>query len=123
MKITREGNELVIHLPMEQDAFDVIGEVVGRVPNLIGVIEGDEQGIHQSIDMTYKDKEPQIGCRLVQTYFDNDEFRKKCKEWGIDIFECPLCGLCRKTIWGLFTFKDKKISCFECESNNIHAHI
>ena len=104
---------------MEQDAFDAINELVGRVPNLIGVIEGDEQGIHQSIDMTYKDKDSQIGDRLVQTYYDNDEFKKRCKEWGIGIFECPVCGFCRKSIWGSFTFKDEKISCFDCESKKI----
>ena len=123
MNITREGKELVIRLSMEQDSFDAIGESAGLVPNLIGVIEGDEQGIHQSIDMTYKDKAPQIVDRLVQTYYDNDEFKKKCEKWGIDVFECQICGFCRKPIWGSFTFKDGKISCFGCESNKIHAHI
>lgn len=96
------------------DEFDAIGELVGRVPNLIGVIEGDEQGIHQSIDMNYKDKDPQIGGRIVQTYFDNDEFRKRCVEWGIDLFECPICTYCQKSIWGTFTFKNGKDCCLDC---------
>lgn len=121
MKITREESELIIRLPMKQGAFDAIGELVGNVPNLIGVIEGDEQCIYQLIDMTYKDKDPQIGGRLVQTYYDNNEFKKKCEEWGIDIFDCPVCGFCRKPIWGSFTFKDEKISCFDCESNKKHG--
>ena len=123
MEITKEENDLVIHLPIEQEAFDAIGELVGRVPNLIGVMAGDEQGIHQSIDMTYKGKDPQIGDRLIQTYYENNEFKKKCEEWKINIFECPICGFCQRPIWGSFTFKEGKISCFGCESNKIHAHI
>lgn len=117
MKITKEGKELVICLPMEQDAFDAVDELVGRVPNLIGVIEGDDQGIHQSIDMTYKDKDPQIGELVVRTHYSDEEFKKKCKEWGVDIFECPICGFCQRPTWGSVTFKDGKIICFDCESN------
>ncbi|OHA16877.1 MAG: hypothetical protein A2830_02180 [Candidatus Taylorbacteria bacterium RIFCSPHIGHO2_01_FULL_44_110] len=114
MNISRENDELVIRLPMEQDAIDAIDEVVGRVPNLIGVIEGDEQGIHQSIDMTYKGKDPQIDGLLVRTYYSDEEFKKKCNEWGIDVFECPICAYCRKAIWGTFTFKNGKDCCFDC---------
>ncbi len=116
MIITREKDELVIRLPMEQDSYDAIGELVGKVPNLIGVIAGDEQGIHQSIDMTYKGKSPQVDGLLVQTYYPNDEFIKKCgEEWGIDVIEYELCGFCQKTIWGSCTFKDGKFCCFGCE--------
>jgi len=115
MNITRENNELVIRLPLEQNSYDAIGELVGKVPNLIGVIAGDEQGIHQSIDMTYKGKSPQVDGLLVQTYYSNDEFIKKCAEWGIDVIEYSSCGFCQKTIWGLCTYKEGKLCCFECE--------
>jgi hypothetical protein len=115
MNITRENNELVIRLPMEQDSYDAIDELVGRVPNLIGVIAEDEQGIHQSIDMTYKGKDPQVDGLLVQTYYPKDEFIKKCAEWGISIIEYSNCGFCQKTIYGSCTLKNGELCCFECE--------
>lgn len=113
-----ENDELVIRIPKIQDAFDAIGEKIGIVPNLIGVIEGSEQGIHQLIDMTYKDKDPQVGGRFVQTYFTNDEFRRMCSKWGIAVFECPVCGFCKKPMWGAFTFKERNICCFDCDKVN-----
>lgn len=118
MKIYKENQELVVRLPMEQDTFDAVGELVGRVQNLIGVIEGDKQGIYQSIDMTYKDKDPQIGDLLVQTYFSDDEFRKKCEELGISVFEYPVCDFCQKPILGSITLKDGKDCCFDCENKD-----
>ena len=60
MKITRKNNKLIIEVNTLQDAHDAIGEVVGKVPNLVGVISGDEQGIAHLSDRTYKGKGPDI---------------------------------------------------------------
>ena len=89
MNITKENNELVIRLPMEQAAFDYSYEEVGTVPALIGIIAGDEQGISGLIDITYKGKGPQISDFTVKTDYTRNKFINKCSELGIDFFEYP----------------------------------
>ena len=76
---------------------------------------GDEKGIFQAIDMTYKGGESQIGGMLIGTYFEDDIFEQKCKEWGIDFFRYPLCAYCGKVIYGSATYGKKGAKCFECE--------
>lgn len=118
MDITKENDNLVIRLALTQDAFDAIDEKVGTIPALIGVIAGDEQGICNLIDMTYKGKDPQVGDFIVKTYYTNEEFIMKCEEWGLSTIEYSNCGFCQKTIFGSSTYKDGKICCYGCEAKN-----
>jgi len=115
MNITKENNELVIRLPLEQDALDYTDNKVGTIPAILGVIAGDEQGICGLIDMTYKGKGPQMSDFIVKTCYSRDDFIKKCEEWGIDFFEYPTCGFCHKAIFGSFTMEDGKNMCWGCE--------
>jgi hypothetical protein len=80
------------------------------------VIEGDEQGFHKLIDMTYKDKEPQIDGLLVATNYSREDFEKLCDDLGIEFFEYPICDTCGKVIYGSFTYNEKGKLCYECEN-------
>lgn len=82
--------------------------------NLIGVICGDEQGIWQLNDLSYKDSQ-QVGAPLVNTYLEEEKFIELCKELGIGFHKYPICAYCDKPIFGAFTFGDKGNKCFDCE--------
>jgi len=123
MKITKNEKNLIIEIPLWQNALDYFGEKVGKIPNIIGVVSQDqwdneEIGFHQLIDMTYKDKEPQIDGLLVQYYGEKEDFKKLCKELDIEYFEYPICAYCGKSIYGSFTIGEKGNMCFRCEHKN-----
>lgn len=110
-------DELVIRLPLKQVALDVLGEEIGKVPNLIGVIEGRSYSLSQSIDMSYKGKGPQEGMPLVM--FENeDELRDVCKKFDIDVWIIPSCGKCGRGVRGVFTMGDLGPVCSRCEVAN-----
>jgi hypothetical protein len=118
MKIYKKENILVVEIPLKQKIQNpyMEGEDLGETDNLVGVIAGDlEQGIYQSIDMDYKGKPNQLGMPIVTTCMEDADFRKLCKELGIDCQEYPSCTKCHKTLWGSFTMNDKGNVCFECE--------
>lgn len=104
----------MVELDLWQDALDYFGEKVGQVQNLIGVIAGAEQGIHQSIDMTYKDKFPQVGEILIRTWLKDNDFKKLCVDLGIECCEYPICHKCKNVIWGTHTYDDNGEVCFDC---------
>lgn len=119
MKIYKKDDKVIVELNLWQDSYDAIGEKIGQVSNLVGVICGDEQGISQSIDMAYKGKGPQIGDFLIKTDLDETEFKKLCKELGIYVYEYPVCAACRKVIYGVHTINDKGENIHEeCEEEN-----
>ena len=114
MKITKTKTEIVVRMPRKQMALDALGDPCGKVDNLIGIIEGDENGIHQAIDMTYKGGAPQIGERIITTNLEKDEFKKLCQELEIDYEELPICEDCKKPIWGTCTWGKNGYLCYEC---------
>ncbi len=121
MKIYKTKESLIVEIPLYQDALDYLGEKVGEISNIIGVICNDEcgneeMGFHHLIDMTYKGKAPQIDGLLVSFHRDKKKFIELCKKLDIDVFEYPICGTCKKTVYGCFTTdKDRKPLCFDCQ--------
>ena len=113
MKITKENDELVLRLPLHQKSYDAIGDYIGEVPNLIGIIAGNEFSISQGIDLGYKD-DFQEGMPVIM-FCDREELEKACKELDIDIWEHPLCAYCKKAIRGSFGFGDKGNKCYSCD--------
>ena len=105
MKIEKDENtdELVIRLPLRQPSYDVMGELMGYVDNLVGVIAGDDCSLSQSIDMSYKGKGPQEGMPIVMLE-DEEMLRGYCRAFDIDVIDLPMCGKCLKPIRGAFTF-------------------
>ena len=121
MKISKDKDNLIIKIPLRQNSYDAVDNLIGQVPNVVGVIvekidgcENFEQGIYQLNDLGYKD-DIQLGMPLIKTYFEDDEFRKLCKELKIDIWEYPACVECRNPLWGSFTLGDKGNICLDCE--------
>lgn len=114
MEITKEGDEMVVRLPLRQETFDCVGELVGETDNLVGVIDGDIYTISQMIDMTYKNKAPQEGMPFVMLP-NREEFERVCKDFNLQIWELPNCAYCSKSIRGSFTLSDKGNKCGNCE--------
>jgi len=102
MNIHREGEELVVRIPIWQDCYGALYTKVGRVHNIMGVVAGDEYSISQMIDMTYKGKAPQEGMSIVN-FNSEKELREVCKEAGLEVWEASMCFRCNKRIWGCCT--------------------
>ena len=115
MTLSRTETDLIVTIPLSQDAQDFNGDVVGRIPNIMGVQAGDEQGFCQLADRTYKWKDPDICDFIVKTYYPEEVFEKKCAELGINYFKYDTCAECKKVIYGACTMNDKGTICFECE--------
>jgi len=116
MKIYKKDDKVIVELDYLQHRNNPYDpeEEKELTHNLIGVIAGEEQGIYQLNDLSYKDSQ-QTGSPLVYTYLDKDEFIKLCKELEIDYIEYETCAYCHRTIWGSFTYGDKGPMCFNCE--------
>lgn len=110
-------DELVIRLPLKQVASDAIGEEIGKVPNLVGVIECRSYSLSQSIDMSYKGGAPQEGMPLVM-FESEDELRDVCSKYDIDVWIIPSCEKCGKGVRGVFTMGDLGPVCGRCEVVN-----
>ena len=103
MKIYIKDNVICAEFPKWQATYDALGEEFGEVPNLIGVIEGDECNLHYAIEMGYKDGGIQVGDLAIGTHLEKKEFKKLCEELGLPIEEHPNCAKCQKPVWGSFT--------------------
>lgn len=112
MKITKEGDELVLRLPLWQEDVDAIGDPLPyKVMNLIGVIAGDQYSISQAISLGYKD-DVQEGMPIIM--LDTEEqLRKVCADLNIEIWIHDICVKCKKVIYGSFTWKDGP-ACYSC---------
>ncbi|MCD5384902.1 MAG: hypothetical protein LRZ94_01130 [Candidatus Pacebacteria bacterium] len=60
MKITRKNNKIIIEIDKYQNAYDAVGEKIGQIDNIIGIINKDELGFSYLIDRTGKGKGPDI---------------------------------------------------------------
>lgn len=117
MKITKNKDNLIITIPRWQDDYDISDTYVGQIPNIIGVIAGDEQGFWGLSSRTYKGADPDITGPIIVTNLEDGEFEKLCKELDVDFFRYPMCEYCHKVIYGSFTLGDKGNQCFDCERN------
>jgi hypothetical protein len=114
MNIKKQKDTLIISIPLWQDAIDAADQVVGKVPNVIGVCAGNDFTISYAIDMTYAGKGIQEGMPML--HFDTkEELEEVCKKFGIDIWTHELCGFCGDVVYGTFTYSDGKIQCLSCE--------
>lgn len=112
MKIERKENDLVITVPLYQKSFDAIDQDLGLVPNLVGVIAGDEFTISYSIDMGYCGKCQQEGMPVVY-FVTREELEEACKIAGLDIWEHTVCSKCKKVLRGTHTWGDSGAECLE----------
>ncbi len=123
MKITKNKKDLVIKIPLYQNSYDAIGQKIGQVSNIVGVIAGERCTISHVIDLGYKD-DVQEGMDIViwsdyATKKDIEEFKKLCKELDIEVWEHTICAYCGKVIYGCHFWGDKGAMCQDCESKSL----
>jgi hypothetical protein len=87
MEITKENNQLVLREDLEQNSYDATGELIGKVPNLIGVInkKTQEHSISYLSDLGYKGTQQQ-GAPIINFSYDEEGLEKVCKELGLMIW-------------------------------------
>jgi hypothetical protein len=88
MKITKEYNQLVMRIDLEQNSYDAIGELIDKVPNIIAVVdESDKQehSISQLCDLGYKATQ-QEGMSIINFWQDKEGLLKVAKELEIPIW-------------------------------------
>ena len=56
--------------------------------------------------MGYCGKDPQIGKELLTFDMDVEEFVEKCNNLSINLYEYPTCKICKKTVYGSYTFNN-----------------
>ena len=115
MKIKKVKDRVIVSIPFWQFKNNIYDPKKEKTHNLIGVICGDEQGLAQVIDLSYKGTQ-QIGEFIVYTDLQRDDFIKLCKELSIGFHEYPVCVKCYKPIFGCHGVDIKgKPLCFDCE--------
>ena len=94
MKVYKKNNKIIVEIPFWSKRSNpyMEGQNVGEYPTLTGLIcfdkDGNEEiGFAQTIDMNYKGKPDQVNGFVVMWNRNKEEFRKKCEELGIGIFE------------------------------------
>jgi len=95
--IEKINNNLVLTLPLN---------------DLVGYSDGKQFSINYLIDMSYKGKDPQLGCEVIM-FMDKEELEKECKKLGLQIWEYNRCVECDKVLLGTHTLNDKGYICEE----------
>ena len=123
MKITKTNKDLVIKIPLYQNSYDVIGQKIGQVSNIVGVIAGERCTISQLIDLGYKDDVQEGQEILIYNDYaeeeDKEDFKILCEELGIPVWEHPICAYCGSVLYGSFLWGKKGNMCNECESKGL----
>lgn len=120
MRIRKTKNRIIVSIPFWQFKFNHYSpeEEKEQTHNLIGVICGDEQGLAQVIDMSYKGTQ-QIGQFIVYTDLRRDDFIKLCEDLSIGFYEYPVCVNCWKVIYGCCSSNKKgEPLCDKCKKND-----
>lgn len=116
ISITKQHNNLLLSIPLTQDAHDYSGQKAGKVSNLVGVITENETTISYAIDMTYKGKDIQIGDTFLNLHTTKENFIQLCKSLSIPFFIYPSCHYCQKPLYSTFTIDKNGKNCHqECE--------
>jgi len=118
MNIKKENNELVVRIPLKQKINNpyMDDNDLAETDNLVGIIAGNEYSLSQLIDLNYKDDQQEGSPILI--FDDREELEKVCKDFGISIWELPICGTCKKAIRGTFTINKQGSLCYNCERDN-----
>ena len=116
MKIEKKDDKIILELDLFQNSYDAIGELIGKVPNLIGVVAGNKYSISQLCDLGYKDDQ-QEGNPIIM-FSSQDELTEVCKEFNINIWHIPPCAYCDKPVRGVSEWGDKGLECFSCSEKN-----
>ena len=114
MKITKEKGELVLKIPLWQKSYDAMDNLIGDVPNLVGIIAKDEYSISSLNELGYKDDIQEGGPIIILD--SKEEVRAECKKLGLDVWEHPVCAYCGDVIHGCYTLGKKGEKCMSCDN-------
>lgn len=94
MKITKQNGEISFTFPESMPRYNPYhhpDDQHGEYPTFTGLIYteygNDEFAFAATIDMDYKGKEDQVGNPIVHFWGNEKEFREKCEELGINIYD------------------------------------
>lgn len=81
----KEGDKLIIEIPLRKQRYDPYGDrYTGEMDNIIGLWYGPyENGLAYRIDRKYKGKDDDFTDYFFKLNGDFKEFEKMCKELGI----------------------------------------
>lgn len=113
MEITKDGQELVLRIPLTQPSYDALGEYQGDTDNLIGISTDREWTISYLNDLGYKGTQ-QEGAPIIHLY-SKKELEDACRQLGIDIWEYESCVKCKKPLRGSYTWTSEGGECIEHE--------
>ena len=105
------NNNLVLTVPLLQNDYDAIGQLIGKVPNLVGYSDSKQFSINYLIALGYKD-DIQLGTEILM-FDDYEELEEECKKLGLEIWEYERCIVCDKPLLGVHTMNDKGLICCE----------
>jgi len=119
MKITKENNELVVRIPLKQKINNPYLDEndLTETDNLVGIIAGKEYSLSQLVDLDYKGDQQEGSPILI--FDDREELEKVCKDFGIEIWEHPICETCGRVIRGVFTINRWGNLCYNCERDEM----
>lgn len=91
MLITKQGDNLIVKIPLHTKRFNPYDEEYhGTMNNIVGVIEEKEGwkeiGFRYSIDRSYKGKDDDIGNWCVKYHGSKEDFEKLCDEFKIPLW-------------------------------------
>jgi hypothetical protein len=113
MNIKKKKNNLVVTIPIYQPTYDAIGEKIGYISNIVGIIEGDKVGFAKVIELGYKGSFD-YGDFIVIVDMNKDDFRVMCSKLGLDCYEYERCVKCNKLIYGSHGWVNGPV-CSDCD--------
>ncbi len=114
MDITREGDNLVLKVPLYQKENNCYmdDKDLEMTDNLVGIVAGNDFTISHLNDLSYKG-DKQEGFPII-TFSTKEELEEVCKRFHINVWVIPVCKECNKVMRGSFTWGDKGETCFDC---------
>lgn len=112
--ITKEGNELVLRIPLKEKGTYTYGDGEYEVDSLCGLDWGGEYSIAFLNYLDYKN-DYQVGMPIIMLE-DKERWEEVCKKFNLMKFEYSRCNQCKEVLTGCHTIDDDgKGICLEHE--------
>ena len=117
-EVTREWKFLNIRIPIYDNRSNPYDENdCWEYVSVMWVIDWDDIGFMNLIDMSYAWKDDQLGSWIYMYYGGKNQFKKLCNKLMIDVYEYPICKTCWKSISWSYSWNEKWPACFDCNND------